>query len=123
MKKTTRELRELRVSLAPTISGSRFAVKFDYIPVILTFLIKRLCKNTDDSIDEVITFLDNYHLTPTHLKEHLNDLQYPKRDYYGEVSSNIKSKLTRLFNLRFSDDSKKIHSTKHKSTAKGAPEG
>jgi len=46
-KKTTRELRELRISLAKAISGSRFAVKFDYLPTILKILL-RLLKNASD---------------------------------------------------------------------------
>lgn len=33
-RKTTRELREFRVAISKAITGSRFAVKFDYIPVI-----------------------------------------------------------------------------------------
>ena len=56
--------------------------------------------------------MDNYGLKPDHLKEHLSDLQYPKLDYYAEVPSNTKAKLTRLYNQRFVDDSKKIKQDK-----------
>lgn len=52
--------------------------------------------------------MEYYGLKPDHLKEHLSDLQYPKMDYYAEVPSNIKAKLTRLYNQRFTDDSKKV---------------
>ncbi|EAR83422.1 BRCT domain protein (macronuclear) [Tetrahymena thermophila SB210] len=114
-KKTTRELREFRVSLSKSISGSRFAVKFDYVPFLLKIILSHLKKGKNSDIETVLDYLEYYNIKPQHLKEHLNDLQYPKNDYYGVVSSDIKTKLTKEYNKRYSDSSNKIKTQKKQS--------
>ncbi|KAL4508550.1 hypothetical protein ABPG72_003854 [Tetrahymena utriculariae] len=114
-KKTTRELREFRVSLSKSISGSRFAVKFDYVPFLLKIILNHLKKGRSQDIESVLDYLEYYNIKPQHLKEHLNDLQYPKQDYYGVVSSDIKTKLTKEYNKRYSDSSNKIKIQKKQS--------
>ncbi|KAL4431684.1 hypothetical protein ABPG74_017313 [Tetrahymena malaccensis] len=114
-KKTTRELREFRVSLSKSISGSRFAVKFDYVPFLLKIILNHLKKGRSQDIESVLDYLEYYNIKPQHLKEHLNDLQYPKQDYYGVVPSDVKTKLTKEYNKRYSDSSNKIKIQKKQS--------
>lgn len=52
--------------------------------------------------------MEAYGIKPEHLKEHMNDLMYPKLDYYSEVPTAVKTKLTKEYNLRFLDDSRKV---------------
>lgn len=107
-RKTQRELREFRVAIAKSISGSRFAVKFDYVPVLLSRIIRLLKKQTDESVEKVLDLMESYGINPSHIKEHMNDLMYPKKDYYSEVPPLVKAKLTRSYNKRFNDDSTNI---------------
>lgn len=62
-RKINRELKELRQALGHNITGSRFAVKFDYALPLLQLIMSHF-KRGKNGVDDVIEVLVNYGLTP-----------------------------------------------------------
>jgi hypothetical protein len=55
--------------------------------------------NYEDDIQEIVLFMDHYHLTPAHISEHLQGIQaLSRQDLLKNISSSTKSKLTKFYN-------------------------
>ncbi len=59
-------MREFRQTLAQAVTGSRFAIKFDYALPLRDLLLYHLKR---DDIDSCIEVMRNYNLTPEAIRE------------------------------------------------------
>lgn len=61
--KATRQLREIRSHLKLRVSGDRFEIRDDYLPVMFNRLPRVLAERGVDAVNEVVKFMDDYYLS------------------------------------------------------------
>ncbi|EAS05103.2 AAA family ATPase (macronuclear) [Tetrahymena thermophila SB210] len=113
-RKTSRLIRQLRMQLAQNISGNRQAVQFDYINPLMELILYQLENNGKQGVDNVISIMEEYNITPDLLKEHFITVPY-KSDFeqrLKDIPTTIKTNLTKTYNKRFKDDVKPDKKTK-----------
>ena len=75
-------------------SATKFGFKFDYCSPLF-YILFYLIQN---DLTSAFKFMHYYQIKPIHFKENLNDLQFPKHDYYGIIDTNVKAQFTRKYN-------------------------
>ena len=114
-RKTSRLLKEAAHALGESISGSREALRRDYVPM----LFKHIRDTLKNSVEQALTIMEHYKISPDFLREVLAELQYnPKGiDLMAVIPKNSKANLTRLYNQSHRTSLKKT-----KGKRQGSPE-
>lgn len=72
------------------------SIKYQYAPLMFYWLYQKL---KEGEIEEIVRFMDYYHISPTIITEHLQSLQLGDRQsLMKDISASTKAKLTRAYN-------------------------
>lgn len=95
--KIKRMVRELKAAMGHNAQAGRRAIQVEYVPLVLYLMYKDLMNK---NLDEVISIMDDFHITNDMFKEHLLDLCLDKniREKIEQIPAPTKSAFTREFN-------------------------
>eukprot|EP00736_Rhodelphis_marinus_P012639 Rmarinus@m.2034 len=100
--KNYRLLKELHMHMTSRTTAGKLGVRFDYMKALQGHLSKPLVDQGKDGIDEVIEFMDKYHMTKEDL-DTIYEFQLGVPDGKGVekmIKSDVKSAFTRTYNSR-----------------------